>query len=145
MNKKQRIIYGHLGGFIGALGWLLGLLVAAMISGDWVPFSKIFIPGLVVSISLWIGTAFIFELIRKHYEIQTAMRIGGGMLFQFLGIIILLNNHWWAEIVEESEAFMDLNNTMSGVYKTPDLVPLMLLIVSVGLIGSGAYRILGKR
>lgn len=138
---------GRIGGYIGALigctGWMIGFTVVCLASGNLDVWARFAFLGFAVSLAM--GGLFIVtsELTLRAY--------GRGGMFQlilwaeltfFMGVLILLLNHWIAPALETSPAMLDTMRSMGTVYKTSDFMPGMFLAASVVLTAIAAWRLL---
>jgi hypothetical protein len=136
-------LWGYLGALIGCTGWMLGFTFVCLASGHmdlWVRFAF-----LGFALSLAMGGLFVVT------SELTLRAFGPGGLFQlilwaeltfFMGVLILLLNHWIAPVLESSPAMLATLRSMGSAYKTSDFLPGMFLAASVVLTAVAAWRLL---
>lgn len=136
-------IGGHLGALIGCMGWMIGFTVVCLVSGNLEVWSRFAFPGFAISIAM--GGVFIVstELALRAFGRGSAMfmlTLWGELAF-FVGLLVLLLNHWVAPVLEASPRMLDTLGRMHAVHRTSDLMPTAWIAVGCVLLGIVAFRL----
>lgn len=125
---------GYIGCTIGLLGWVLGFAFVCLVSGHADILGEVFVPGLLISLSMAATVIIILESVIRSYGARGPVFFMAlwGMLLVDMGVLILLINHWLAPIIDEYPDLVSLLQRRGSVYRVPDLVPILLM--TVGLI-----------
>lgn len=135
-------IGGYLGAIIGCLGWMIGFTVVCLVSGNADVWSRFAFTGFAVSLAM----AGVF-IVTAELTLRT---FGRGGMFQlilwgeltfFMGVLVLLLNHWIAPVLESSPKMMETVKNLGAVYRTGDFLPAALLAASVVLLAVAVARL----
>ncbi len=88
-------ISAYLGSTIGMLGWLIGLTITCLITGNMEALKKVFYLGFVISLSMGVLFIVMMELVTRLYGRGRLfmLTLWGALLFN-VGILILLFQYW---------------------------------------------------
>jgi len=135
-------IGGHLGALIGCMGWMIGFTIVCLVSGNLAVWTRFAFAGFAISIAM--GAVFIVttELALRAFGRGTMFMLTlWGELAFFMGLLVLLLNHWIAPILEASPGMVDTLDRMHTVYRTNDLMPTVWIAVGCVLLGIVAFRL----
>lgn len=137
MNIETRNkIGGYLGSIIGTLGWLIGLTISCLISGNVEALKKVFYLGLVISLSMGILFVVVIELMTRLYGKGRLfmMTLWGVLLFN-IGLLVLLVQYWVGPtMMSQAMSVGDqgrLSLTNPSVLLTAGLVLLVIAAVNI--------------
>ncbi|MCH8151144.1 MAG: hypothetical protein IH830_02080 [Planctomycetes bacterium] len=134
---------GYIGMTIGFLGWIIGLAVVCVLSGQTSLLARVVPTGVLISLGLALTAIVMMECALRVFR--------GGGFFQLtlwgvlgvdVGILWLLINHWLAPMIAAEPRLVETMQHLGGVYKTTDAFPLALLAVGVVLLAIATVRML---
>lgn len=135
---------GYIGTTIGFLGWVIGLAVVCVLSGQTSLLARVVPIGVLISLGLALTVIVMMECVLRVFG-----RGGGffqltlwGVLCLDVGILWLLINHWLAPMIAAEPRLVETMQHLGGVYKTTDAFPLALLAAGVVLLAIAAGRML---
>lgn len=137
---------GHLGCLIGSMGWMIGFTVVCLVSGNGAVWARFAFPGFAISIAM--GAVFIVstELALRAFGRGTMFMLTlWGELAFFIGLLVLLLNHWIAPIVEADPGMRATLRQLHAVTRTGDLMPSVWIAVGCVLLGVVAVRLVRER
>lgn len=135
-------IGGHLGALVGCMGWMIGFTVVCLVSGNMDVWGRFAFAGFAISIAM--GGVFIVSTelaLRAFGRGSMFMLTLWGELTFFVGLLVLLLNHWIAPVLEASPRMRDTLGRMHAVYRTNDLMPTAWIAVGCVLLGIVAFRL----
>lgn len=120
---------------VGFLGWLIGLAAVCAASGEIAVLKQVALPGIAVSL----GAA---GIVIVTADLARGVRplLWGEILF-FVGLLILLVNHWIAPIVDRAPDLKAAIGRLGGVYRTGDGLPTALMALGTVLVGLALGRL----
>ena len=138
MNSNRTSVGAFVGTTVGFLGWLIGLTAVSLRTGEFGVLKQIALPGLAVSLGAALVVVVTLEVAAGAFGRGTLFRrlLWGEILF-FVGLLLLLLNHWVAPLVD---AAPDLRRAI-GVYRTGDLPPAALMAGGAAILGLALARI----
>ncbi len=125
-----------IGTAIGFLGWLIGLAVVCVRAGEYAVLREVALPGLAVSLGA-AGIVIVTGHLALEREGVLRSVLWGEVLF-FVGLFILLMNHWIAPLIDASPG---LNGAISGRYRTGDWLPAALMVAGAVRLGFALGRL----
>jgi hypothetical protein len=133
---------GYLGATVGCLGWMIGLTAVCLASGNVEVWSRFAFMGFAVSLSMAGILIVTLELALRTFGRGGMFQlILWGELTLFMGVLVLLLNHWIAPVLESSTRMMETLRQLGGYHRTGDLLPTASLAASAILLGIAAYRL----
>jgi hypothetical protein len=125
----------YLGTVIGCLGWWIGLAAVCIASGETGVLGRVAWPGIAVSLGIAATFLVTSELALAVLGRGTAFRLVlWGELAFFVGVLILLVNHWIAPLIDASPDLRAAMGRLGGCYRTGDAVPAALMTVGAALL-----------
>jgi hypothetical protein len=134
--RMDRLGFGAAFGIaVGFLGWLIGLAAVCAASGEIAVLKQVALPGIAVSL----GAA---GIVIVTADLARGVRplLWGEILF-FVGLLILLVNHWIAPIVDRAPDLKAAIGRLGGVYRTGDGLPTALMALGTVLVGLALGRL----
>ena len=121
---------------IGFLGWLIGLAVVCVATGETAVLGQVALPGLAVSLGAAGLVIVTLESARGILGRGGAFRLllWGELLF-FVGLLILLLNHWIAPLIDGAPGLRRAMERLGSVYRTGDGAPAALMAAGTILLG----------
>jgi hypothetical protein len=121
---------------VGFAGWLIGLAVVCVATGELSVLGQVALPGLAVSLGAAGLVIVTFGLAAASPGRERVLRplLVGQALF-FVGILILLVNHWIAPLVDAAPELRLAIERLGGVYRTGDWLPTALMAAGTVLLG----------
>ncbi|HEX9794626.1 MAG TPA: hypothetical protein VGC54_11640 [Planctomycetota bacterium] len=132
------------GVLIGCCGWMLGLGAVAASAGAWDWFPQIVLPGLAASLGLGCGVLLHVEFAATRAPADSGLQravLLADLVF-VIGLLLLLNNHWIAPRIEQDAEMLQALESLSGVRRTAEWLPHLLLYSGAVAIGSATRRLL---
>jgi hypothetical protein len=127
---------------VGFLGWLIGLAAVCIGTGELAILEQVALPGLALSLGAAglvivtlglapgaIGRGRVFRLL-----------LWGEILF-FVGLLILLVNHWIAPLVDAAPDLKRAIERLGSVYRTGDALPTALMAAGTALFALVLRRV----
>ena len=135
-------IGGHLGALIGCMGWMIGFTVVCLVSGNLAVWGRFAFAGFAVSLAMGAALVVATELALRAFGRGTMFMLTlWGELAFFVGLLVLLLNHWIAPILEASPEMTGTLRRMHSVYRTNDLMPTAWIALGAVLLGVVAIRL----
>jgi len=121
----------YIGVFVGIHGWLIGLAIACLSAGRGDFLLEVGPIGFAVSFAMSALAVVLLEAVvqafGRHAEFQLSL---WGVLLLFVGVLILLCNHWFAPLVDADPELVEVFRSLGTVYRVSDVVPGLCLLGS---------------
>lgn len=139
MNSSRMSVGASVGTAVGFLGWLIGLAAMCLRTGEFGVLKQIALPGLAVSLGAALVVVVTLEVAAGAFGRGGTLfrRLLWGEILFFVGLLLLLVNHWVAPLVD---AAPDLRRAI-GVYRTGDLPPAALMASGAAILGLALARL----
>src|SRR5512134_2084095 len=130
------------GTVVGFAGWLIGLALVCLATGELAMLGQVALPGLAVSLGAAGLVIVTFGLVAASPGRERMLRplLVGQVLF-LAGILILLVNHWIAPLVDAAPALRRAIDRLGGVYRTGDWLPTGLMAAGTVLFGRALAQV----
>jgi hypothetical protein len=136
--SRSNQIGGYIGGLVGCCGWVLGLGIACLWTGD-TRLAKPLLPGLAVSLALGLALVVAHAAVERVSPRHSTTTLWG-MVLLLLALLCLLINHWIEPMIRDSIAEHPF--LLSDFWWFSDRWATVTLAVAVILLGSVAKSIL---
>jgi len=134
----------RVGALVGFLGWLIGLAAVCVGTGETWVLKEVAFPGLAVSLGAAAIVIVTVEIARRALPPGEVRLLLLGEILFFVGLLILLTNHWIAPLIDRAPDLRAAIARLGGVYRTGDLLPAALMAAGACLVAIVLGR-LGRR
>ena len=126
---RQGKFIGHLGGFIGVMGWTIGLFIVGLFSNALDILVRPLAIGVLINLSFFLVLVSLVELLEKDKRNDLRLFAIYGVTGLFVGVMTLLFNYWIAPIIDQTPELCNTMNRLGGVYRVSDSfgVPWLLI------------------